>query len=65
MRTLKLTHEEIAIIDNALLLAGDTIIKTIVNGKPFFETDTVTDMMQTSHNIEQLRISIEDSEKDV
>jgi hypothetical protein len=65
MRTLKLTHEEIEIINSALVLAGDTITKTIVNGKPFLKTDTITDMMQTNYDIENLRTSIENSEKDV
>ena len=65
MRTLKLTHEELEIINNALVLAGDTITKSIVNGKPFLDNDTVTDMMQTNYNIERLRSDIENSEKDV
>jgi hypothetical protein len=65
MRTLKLTHKEIEIINNALVLAGDTITKSIVTGKPFLETDTVTDMMQTNYDIENLRTAIENSEKDV
>ena len=65
MRTLKLTHKEIEIIYAALTLAGDTMIKAIVAGKPFIESDTITDMMQSNYNIENLRSDIEDSKKDV
>jgi hypothetical protein len=65
MRTLKLTHKEIEIINSALVLAGDTMTKSIVTGKPFLETDTVTDMLQTNYDIENLRTAIENSEKDV
>ena len=63
-RTLRLTHEEIEIINNALILAGDTLTKRIVELKEFLEDDTVTDVMQANYNIEKLRLAIEDSEKD-
>ena len=61
----KLTHKEIEIILNALILAGDTMTKVIITGKSFLDSDTVTDMMQVNYNIEDLRNSIENSEKDV
>jgi hypothetical protein len=65
MRTLKLTHQEIEILEKALAFAYNQHFKTVRNMNVIFDDDTWQQVINNANMFGDLRSKINNSEADV
>jgi hypothetical protein len=65
MRTLKLTHQEIEILEKALVFAYNQQLETVRNMSVIFDDDARQQVINSANMFDDLRSKINNSEADV
>ncbi len=65
MRTLKLTHQEIEILEKALAFAYNQQLETVRNMSVIFDDDARQQVINSANKYDTLRSKINSSEADV
>ena len=65
MRTLKLTNEEIELIEKALRLMESHLIKVVADNRKTLDNEVIEAILKNSYKFDDLRADIYDGKKDV